>query len=73
MAGTLSAGKHRLIQMLHRFSLLLMILTLGLMAWSIQRGLGQDALYQFILGASVALLFRRWHEIRQSQSRKDDI
>ena len=59
--------------MLYRFSLVLMILTLGLMAWSIQRGLGQDALYQFLLGASVALLFRRWHEIRMDQSHKDDI
>ena len=41
---------------------LLMLLTLVLMAWSVSRGLGRDAFYQFILGASVVLLLRRWYE-----------
>ena len=53
--------------MLHRFSILLMLATLALMAWSLLQGLGQDAFYQFLLGASLALLFRRWHETRQAR------
>lgn len=51
---------------LQRVSILLMIATLLLMAWSLQRGFGMDAFYQFLLGASVALLVRRWSESRRS-------
>ncbi|MEZ0371371.1 MAG: hypothetical protein ACAI44_19920 [Candidatus Sericytochromatia bacterium] len=58
--------------MLHRFSILLMLATLALMAWSLLRGLGQDAFYQFLLGASLALLFRRWHETRQARLASKD-
>ena len=45
----------------------LMLLTLALMAWSVYQGQPVDALFQFLLGASLALLLRRWHETRQYQ------
>lgn len=53
---------------LHRLSIVLMIATLGLMAWTIQRGMGMDAFYQFLLGATIVVLIRRWHEGRAAKS-----
>lgn len=44
----------------------LMLITLVFMAWSIARGLGQDAFYQFILGTSVVLILRRWRESKDT-------
>jgi len=44
---------------------MVMLATLALMSWSLFQGLATDALFQFLLGASVALLLRRQHEMRQ--------
>ncbi|MGV3525222.1 MAG: hypothetical protein ACO1RX_13405 [Candidatus Sericytochromatia bacterium] len=46
---------------------LLMVATLALMAWSLYRGLGMQAVFQFFLGASVVLFLRRWQESRASR------
>lgn len=56
--------------MLHPLAVLLMMATLALMAWSLYQGLGTQALFQFLLGASVALLFRRYQEQKQAQDSK---
>lgn len=54
--------------MLMHLASALMIATLALMAWFVYQGWGEKALYLFFLGASVALLLRRRHEIKAGQT-----
>lgn len=51
---------------------ILMLATLGLIAWSLYRGLGLEALYQFFLGAAVVLLIRRRQEGRAAREQDQD-
>lgn len=48
----------------------LMLATFALIAWSLYQGAGIDAAFQFLLGASVALLVRRQAEIRAAKKRQ---
>ncbi len=46
-----------------------MVATFALMAWSFYEGAGIDVAFQFLLGASVALMVRRQAEIRAAKKR----
>ena len=46
-----------------------MLATFALIAWSLYQGAGIDAAFQFLLGASVALLVRRHAETRAAKKR----
>jgi len=57
---------------LFQLATLLMVATFGLIAWSLYQGAGMDAVFQFLLGASLALLVRRQAEVNAAKKRDAD-